>query len=144
MEQKKILIVDDDADFVEAIKIVLGTKYKVIVAYNGEEGRQKLKEENPDLVILDMMMRIKGEGFIFSREMRKNHQFSHIPILMLTGIRKKMGFFPIEDDPRHPKFLPVDDFIEKPVQPEELLGRVEKLLMLPKEKINVERKKSIL
>lgn len=130
MEQKKVLIIDDDTDFVEATKVVLEVKYQVIVAYNGEEGRQKLKEEKPDLIILDMIMGRKGEGFIFSREMRKNPEFSHIPILMLTGMREQTGFFPIQDDPRHPKFLPVDEFIEKPIEPQDLLKKVEELLKI--------------
>lgn len=130
MEQKKVLIVDDDIDFVEATKVVLEVKYQVIVAYNGEEGRQKLKEEKPDLIILDMIMGRKGEGFIFSREMRKNPEFSHIPILMLTGMREQTGFFPIQDEPRHPKFLPVDEFIEKPIEPQDLLKKVEELLKI--------------
>lgn len=130
MEQKKVLIIDDDNDFVEATKVVLEVKYQVIVAYNVEEGRQKLKEEKPDLIILDMIMGRKGEGFIFSREMRKNPEFSHIPILMLTGMREQTGFFPIQDDPRHPKFLPVDEFIEKPIEPQDLLKKVEELLKI--------------
>lgn len=130
MEQKKVLIIDDDNDFVEATKVVLEVKYQVIVAYNVEEGRQKLKEEKPDLIILDMIMGRKGEGFIFSREMRKNPEFSHIPILMLTGMREQIGFSPIQDDPRHPKFLPVDEFIEKPIEPQDLLKKVEELLKI--------------
>lgn len=130
MEQKKVLIIDDDTDFVEATKVVLEVKYQVIVAYNVEEGRQKLKEEKPDLIILDMIMGRKGEGFIFSREMRKNPEFSHIPILMLTGMREQIGFSPIQDDPRHPKFLPVDEFIEKPIEPQDLLKKVEELLKI--------------
>ena len=129
-EKKKILIIDDDVDFVEATKIVLETEYRVAVAYTGEEGWQKLKEENHDLIIRDMMMDGRAEGFIFSRKMRKNPQFSHIPILILTGMREQTGFFPIQDDPRHPKFLPVDEFVEKPIEPADLLRKVEELLKM--------------
>jgi len=128
MKKWKILIIDDDIDFVEATKIVLETKYYVSVAYNGEEGRRKLKMEKPDLIILDMMMDGRGEGFLFSREIEKSPEYSNIPILMLTGMRKQTGFFPIEDDPRDSKYLPVDEFVEKPIEPQDLLKKVEQLL----------------
>lgn len=129
MEKKKILIVDDDVDFVETIKVVLETKYQVITAYSGEEGWQKLPEM-PDLIILDVMMDRRAEGFIFSRKMRKDEKFSKIPILMLTGMREQTGFFFPKDDPRDNYFLPVDEFVEKPIAPENLLSKVEELLKI--------------
>ena len=125
---QKILIIDDDIDLVEATKNVLEGIYSVNVANSGTEGWKKLEEDIPDLIILDVMMENRAEGFIFSRKMRKIEKYSRIPILMLTGMREQTGFAPIKEDPRHPKFLPVDEFMEKPVKPAELLDRIEKML----------------
>lgn len=127
MEKKKILIIDDDIDFVASIKVILENKYEVLSAYSGEEGWQKL-QEMPDLIILDVMMDRRGEGFIFSRRMRKEEKFSKIPILMLTGMRQQTGFFFPKDDPKDAQFLPVDEFVEKPVESDVLLNKIEKLL----------------
>lgn len=132
----KILIIDDDPDYVRATKSVLERYYHVSCAYNGREGWQKLRQEKPDLIILDVMMEKKAEGFIFSRELRKERDFHDIPVIMLTGMRRQTGFFFAKEDPRHSKFLPVDVFIEKPVNPTELLTNTENLLRrraLPKE-----------
>lgn len=127
MDKKKILIIDDDIDFVASIKVVLETKYDVLTAYSGEDGWRML-DEMPDLIILDVLMDKRGEGFIFSRKMRKDVKYSKIPILMLTGMREQTGFFFPKDDPRDEKFLPVEEFVEKPVSPKDLLEKVEKLL----------------
>lgn len=141
--QPKILIVEDDLDVVEAMKIVLESKkYYVIFANDGKEGFEKAKSEKPDLIISDVMMRHETEGFDMTQNLRRNEQTKYIPILMVTAITQKTGFpFCPETDG---EFLPVDDYVEKPVQPDDLLLRVEKLLKLPKEKINIEGRKSIL
>ena len=128
MKRKKILMVDDDEDFREAYRIFLETKYEVVTAGSGEEGWKKLEEETPDLLILDVMMDNRGEGFIFSRKMKKDDRFSHIPIIMLTGMREQTGFYFVRDDPRDSKFLPVDEFLEKPVDHMVLMEKVEELL----------------
>ena len=128
MANEKILIIDDDRDFTEAIKIILESKkYQVFVSDNPDEGLIKLEKENPDLLILDVMMENKAAGFIFSRKIRKNPKFEKLPVLMLTGMRDQTGFF-FPGDTRDEKFLPVDEFVEKPVEPEVLLEKVEKLL----------------
>ncbi|MFA5779355.1 MAG: response regulator [Elusimicrobiota bacterium] len=143
IEQPKILIVEDDLDVVEAMKVVLESKkYRVISANDGKEGLEKAKSEKPDLIILDVMMRHETEGFKVTQTLRRNEQTKYIPILMVTAITQKTGFpFSPETDG---EFLPVDDYVEKPVQPDDLLLRVEKLLQLPEEKINIEGRKSIL
>jgi len=142
-EQKKILIIEDDLDIIESMKVVLESKkYQVISANDGKEGFEKAKAEKPDLIILDVMMRHKTEGFDVTQNLRRNEQTKYIPILMVTAITQKTGFpFSPETDG---EFLPVDDYVEKPVQPDDLLSRVEKLLKLPKEKINIDGRKSIL
>ena len=128
MSTPSILIIDDDPDFVEVTKVILETKqYKVISAYDPDEGFAKLEEEMPDAIILDVMMGKGAEGFIFARKMRKDPRFANIPILMVTSMREQTGFdFPGERI--HSKFLPVDDYIEKGVEHQVLLEKIEQLL----------------
>lgn len=123
-----ILIIDDDPDFVEMTKAILETQqYKVNCAYEASEGFAKLEEETPDAIILDIMMGKGAEGFIFARRMRKDPRLAEIPILMLTSMREQTGFdFPGERI--HAKFLPVDEYMEKPIEPQVLLEKIEHLL----------------
>src|SRR3989338_9153510 len=123
----KILIIDDDADIVEATKIVLESKgYKVISANEGDAGYKKAEAERPDLIILDVMMKTKDQGFQVSYKLKNNPELSKIPILMLTSVGRETGFkFSKETDE---DYLPVEEFIEKPIKPKELVARVEKLL----------------
>jgi CheY-like chemotaxis protein len=133
-KQPKILIVDDDEAMVEAMKIILEAKsYQVVTAYSKEEGMERVRDSKPDLIILDVMMDHMTDGFQASRELKSDPQTAHIPILMLTAIHREMdsrlspGFVrysPETDD----EYLPVDDFLDKPVQPSDLVDRVEKLL----------------
>ncbi len=128
MVASSILVIDDDPDFVRITRTILETKqYKVSCAYNAQEGFAKLEEDIPDAIILDIMMGKGAEGFIFARKMRKDQRFARIPILMLTSMREQTGFdFPGERI--HPKFLPVDEYIEKPIEPHVLLEKIEQLL----------------
>lgn len=123
----KILIIDDDADMVEAIRIVLESKgYKVISANEGDAGYKKAEAEKPDLVILDVMMRTKDQGFQVSYKLKNNPELYMIPILMLTSVGRETGFrFNKETDE---DYLPVDELVEKPIKPKDLLVKVEKLL----------------
>lgn len=128
MSNPNILIIDDDPDFVAIAKAILETKqYNVSFAYDPDEGFAKLEEEMPDLLILDIMMGRGAGGFIFARKMRKDPRFDKIPILMLTSMREQTGFdFPGERI--HSKFLPVDEYIEKGIEPHVLLEKVEQQL----------------
>jgi two-component system alkaline phosphatase synthesis response regulator PhoP len=127
MEKRaKILLVDDDADFVESTRTVLESKpYDVIVAKNGDEGLRKAKESKPDLIILDVIMPVK-DGFTAAEQLKKDPQLSRIPTLMLTAFAEKHAEASI---PVSRGFtLEAEDYIEKPVSPEELLARVDKQL----------------
>jgi len=125
-KRNKILLIDDDIDFVEATKTVLeSAPYDVIVAYEGEEGLQKAKEENPDLILLDVIMPVK-DGFTAAEQLKKDPQLSKIPVLMLTAFSSKVQETSI---PRSRGFtLEAEDYIEKPVTPAELLARVKQYL----------------
>ncbi len=129
-ERKRILIIDDDADIVEALRLTLQGNYEVHAASSGEEGLRKVKEVRPQLIILDVMMETATEGFQVSLALRSRDPesefaaYAGIPILMLTAIHQKtpLRFAPDSD------YLPVDDFVEKPVKPGILLAKVKKLL----------------
>ena len=133
MEDPKILIVDDDPDIVEALKITLEANgYKVETAFNGTEGLRKVRAVNPNLIILDVMMDSITEGFQVSYQLRNPDPkseyapYAKIPILMLTSIaeKKNMKFSPQADG----DFLPVNAFVEKPIRPQMLLDKVKELL----------------
>ena len=127
MERKvKILLVDDDPDFVAATKVVLESKpYEVIVAYDGDEGLEKAKDDRPDLIILDVIMPVK-DGFMVCQQLKKDPQLSSIPVLMLTAFSEKFGETSVSLS--QGLTLEAEDFIDKPVTPAELLLRVERLL----------------
>lgn len=122
----KILLIDDDADFVEATTIVLESKpYEVIVASEGEEGLRKARGEKPDLIILDIIMPVK-DGFTAAEEFKKDPELGKIPIIMLTSYSERGGETSIAAS--RGLTLEAEDYIDKPVKPEELLQRVEKQL----------------
>ena len=127
MERKaKILLVDDDIDFVESTKIILESKpYEVIVAYDGEEGLRKAREESPDLILLDIIMPVKN-GFMAAEQLKKDPQLRKIPTLMLTSFSTKGGETTIPVSRGYT--LEAEDYIDKPISPEELLARVDKHL----------------
>lgn len=122
-----VLIVDDDKDFVEINKVAFETAgYEVLVAYDGDEGFQKASMENPDAIVLDVMMKTKTEGFDVARKLHKDEATRMIPVLMLTGIRQEMKLpFTLEPDD---DYMPVVEFIEKPITPERLIEKVKQLL----------------
>ena len=129
MEKKaKILLIDDDIDFVEATKTILESKtYQVIAAYEGDEGFRKAKQENPDLIILDVIMPAR-DGFTVAEQLKRDPQLSKVPVIMLTAFSQK-GWetsIPVSRG----LTLETEDYIEKPVSPEELLDRVEKQLKM--------------
>ena len=128
MGQGGILIIDDDPDIIEAMKVVLENKgYEVRSAQDGAEGMERLKEARPALIILDVMMRTSQEGFEFSRELKHNAQYKDIPILMLTAVKHKTGL-DFKDTAGDTSWLPVEEYLDKPVKPDVLLEMVADLL----------------
>jgi DNA-binding response OmpR family regulator len=119
----KVLMIDDDPEFVEAISNLLDAKgYDVHTASNGKDGVAKAKAENPDIILLDVMMTTKHEGFDTAREMHEDEAIKDTPIIIMTGIRKEMNLpFGFEPDET---WLPVKTVLEKPVKPEILLNAV--------------------
>lgn len=124
---KKIMIIDDDIDLVETMRITLESEnYEVIDAQEGQKGLEILKKEKPDLLILDVMMGTLDEGFHIAYQIRNDEEIKDIPILMITAIGAQTGFE--FDMQRDEDFLPVNEFIEKPVNPKVLLDTVKRNL----------------
>jgi two-component system alkaline phosphatase synthesis response regulator PhoP len=132
--QKKLLIIDDDPDYVSGIKSILEkAKYDVDVAYNPKDGFNALQTKHYDLLLLDIMMGRGAEGVSIARKLRKDTKLREIPVLIITGIREQMAFlFP--GQPVHPHFVQTDELIEKPVEPKLLLEKVETLLKMAEDK----------
>jgi CheY-like chemotaxis protein len=127
----KILVIEDDADMVMAIRMPLeANDYEVFAAATAEEGLRKVKEIEPDLIILDVMLETTTAGFQVSLQLRSPDPeseyaaYRHIPILMLTAIHTttSLRFAPDKE------YLPVDVFIDKSVDPDKLLSTVDELL----------------
>ncbi len=120
---KKILIVDDDRDVFESMKIVLEAEgYGVDWATNGTEALSKARAQRPDLMILDVMMNTDDEGFQVTYAMKQDAQLSCIPIVMVTSVGARTGFS--FDRKKDEDFLPVNEFLEKPVDPRVLVDKV--------------------
>jgi DNA-binding response OmpR family regulator len=121
-KRARILLIDDDVDFVAATRTILETKpYDIMVAYDGEAGLRTAREKKPDLIILDIIMPGK-DGFTVAEQLKKDTQLSRVPVIMLTsfstkhsgtGIPLSKGFY-----------LENEDYVDKPVSPEDLLKRV--------------------
>lgn len=124
----KILIIDDDPDISEAMRVVLeNRKYEVDNALDSQEGMEKIKGNRPDLIILDVMMNTSQEGFMLSRDLKRSEEYKDIPILMLTAVKEKTGL-DFKSEAGDEEWLPVEEFLDKPVKPDVLIEKVSELL----------------
>ena len=122
---KRILIVDDDPDLVEAVSMLLEAEGLVpIAAYGGVEGLAKARTESPDLIVLDIMMPDK-DGYAVAKELAEDGTLSGIPVIMLTAVTNYVGSTSYSHSSG--KELVADDFFEKPVDPEALVKRIVQL-----------------
>ncbi len=118
----KIAIIDDDPDILDVSKIVLTSKgHIVFTAQNPDDGYNLIKDQKPDLIILDVMMNEPDDGFFLAQKLRKEK--IDTPVILYTSVSKALGFGFGKSD-----IVPVDEFIEKPISPDELLEKVDKLL----------------
>ncbi|MCL5266196.1 MAG: response regulator [Chloroflexi bacterium] len=127
-QMPKILVIDDDPDLVESWRLVLeASSYSVVSAGSSEEGMQKTEREKPDLVLLDVMMPEGTEGFHFVWKLRNHRQAAlrQIPIIVVTSIHRTtdIRLHPDQPDAAYEpgEFLPVQGFLDKPVEPSELV-----------------------
>lgn len=125
-KRKRILLVDDDEDFVEIHRTILEPMYDVAVAYSEKEGLEIVQSGEFDLFIFDIMMEERDSGFSLTYTVRNDPKLKNIPIMLLTSAPKVTGFtFDLERDK---DWLKVDDLVEKPVKANVLIEKVEKLL----------------
>jgi len=125
MSKAKILIVDDDPDFVEYTRTVLETAgYRVVSAGNSDQGMRVLGREQPDLVVLDVIMSSILDGLSMSQRMAEDPALMHVPIVMVTSIANTdyLALFPTDES------IHIDAFLTKPIAPSELLRQINRLL----------------
>lgn len=133
----RILLVDDDKDLVHILRIVLaGQGYQVLAAHTPADGLALADAERPDLLVLDVMMPDATEGFHLVWNLRQMEEayFRRVPIIMLTAIHRQtpLRFYPDSPDGTYAagEYLPVQGFVDKPVEPDELLKEVARVLAL--------------
>ncbi len=121
----KILLIDDDPDYVKTVKFLLEEKYEVMTAFSAEEGWEKIGSQRPDLIILDAMMEPK-DGFTMAKELKEHQEYKDIPIVMLTGMVPQIPKTKYSQD----QILRFDgaDFVEKSSDVNEILTAVGKYL----------------
>ncbi|MGQ9585586.1 MAG: response regulator [Anaerolineae bacterium] len=122
----RILVVDDDPDFVEVVRTILKSAgYEVVTASNGSQALRTMRAQKPDLILLDVMMSYVLDGLDVTREMAEDPTLRGIPTLIvssLTGVEGASGMFPTDET------VTADGWISKPVDPDDLLGRIADLL----------------
>ncbi len=121
----RILVVDDDPDFVEIIRTILESDgYEVDTAANGDQGLKAMQAQAPDLVLLDVMMSNVLDGLNLSHAISEDPALKRVPIIMISSIADSpsAGMFPTDE------YIPIDMWISKPVRADDLLTKVAKLL----------------
>lgn len=122
----RILVVDDDPDLVETVSMMLEKGgHQVVPAYGGLEGLKKVREFMPDAVVLDVMMPDK-DGFEVCKEIKADPSLRNIPVLLLTAVASKIS--ETKYTPRMAMETEADDYVDKPVKPEEIARRVQELI----------------
>jgi len=125
----KILVVDDDMDFIEICKLSLEDRgYQVLSAFSAKEGWKMVEKQEPNLIIMDLMMERLDSGMALSQQLKGHPQYAAIPILMLTSIARDTGMDFTPRTGEDLKQLNVDDYSTKPIKAQALLEKVEKLL----------------
>ena len=128
MAKPKVLVVDDDVDYVEATTAILEANgYEVVAAYDGKEGLEKAKSEMPQVMLIDLMMNTLNEGYDLVRDIRSDDRFKEVPLIMISAahqheVFKNANFVPDE------VWFPIDTFMDKPVDIGNLLKHLEKML----------------
>jgi CheY-like chemotaxis protein len=128
MEKQKILVIDDDVDLCDSLKVLFeNAGYATISAAGRTDGLEAIRAQRPDLIVLDVVMDTWQDGFEMSRELKDDTHLRTIPILMLTCISQITGI-DVKSSAGDPVWLPVDGFLDKPASPNALLAEVKRLL----------------
>ncbi len=132
-DPKKVLIVDDDADFVSALETLFQSNgFEVFTAANGKEGLHLALTRQPDLILLDVMMTERTEGFFTLQELRRSPGLGRTPVIVISSIYAEQPIFRVSPEAG---WLPADLFLPKPVDPARLLDEARRLL----EQVSCER-----
>jgi len=127
----KILVIDDDPDFVVAVTPILESAlYDVVPASNPEEGKEKIFSEKPDLILLDIMMDSLFDGFSLCHAIKSSKEykeFKDTPIIFVSAVKEMTGSR-FQFNAQEQGMIGPDDYIDKPVKPGDLIARIEKLL----------------
>jgi CheY-like chemotaxis protein len=124
-DMKTVLIIDDDRDYVSAITALLESAgYRAISASNGRDGVQEAKVHEPDVILLDVMMTERTEGFFTLQEIRRIPELSETPVMVISSIYTDQPIFRVSPEAG---WLPADVFLPKPVEPGRLLEEVRRL-----------------
>ncbi len=127
-QPKKTLIVDDDVDFISANKVALESMgFDVVTATDSKQGVEFAQSEDPDIIILDLMMERLYSGFSVVESLRAHEATAHIPIIMVSAVTTDTGFR-VDAEGKAPAWLEVVEFINKPVDPVELARKVASIL----------------
>ena len=127
MGKRKILLVDNDVDFIDLNRAVLENNgFDVVAAFSGREAMDKVQFEQPDLIVLDLMMEKHDTGFAIAKAIKGDPRFKEIPILMLTAVGSETGMDFSQDLDGY--WMKTDAYLSKPVMPEDLVKRINELL----------------
>ena len=127
MAKKRILIIDDDVDFVDLNKAVLENNgFEVETAFSGREGLDKVQFDAPDLILLDLMLEKHDTVFSFAKSIKADPRYKDIPIMMISAVAGETGYDFTQDQDGY--WMKTDDFVSKPVEPEELVKRINALI----------------
>jgi len=130
-ESKKIMVIDDDPDYKDSVTIILkSAMYEVVTASNPKEGKEKVLEEKPDLILLDIMMDSLFDGFSLCDAIKRSKEFEDVkntPVIFISAVKELTGSR-FQFDGMDQGMAGPDDYIDKPVKPEDLLARITRLL----------------
>lgn len=129
-----VLIIDDDPDIIDSLTMILEANgHSVDVKTDTGQLIEDVVKANPDIIILDVIFPEDPQaGFKAARSLRKNEQINHIPVLMLSAVNQRSNLaFSISNSDISDDFMPVGAFLDKPVEPQMLLGKINELLEVP-------------
>jgi CheY-like chemotaxis protein len=125
--EPKVLIVDDDSDFQDAIRVLMESAgYSILSAYSAREGLEMARRQRPDAILLDIIMDSTTDGFEFCREARRDPLIKHTPIVGVSAVEARMG--PHSSPDHDQELFPVDGYLRKPVEVRELVAELKRLI----------------
>ena len=122
--KKTVLLVDDDVDMIEQVRLVVAKEYAVEVAYSGSEAVEKIAARKFDCIVMDVMMEDLSDGLDTAKKLKEDPKTSAIPIIMLTSVNEHYDYRSQTDS----SYFPNDKWLDKPFKPEVLMAEIKKLI----------------